>query len=820
MRKLRLVIVALVGTACWAGALSAGEKYGWKGAAKGDWPTKMHQVALPKDKLPKVVKTHPRLYVRAKPWKYGPSVAELRARAKKEPWAGRFNKPPKGGTELALYYLATGDESVVPRIVEGVINRKIPSRYGKFGSVPIDPAIFMYDWVCTSKNVTTEQKKAMQAVLIKIAEKTAKQQDMDFMHHWGAGTCPTNVLAVGLALYGDHPDGEKFLSWGLGFYRATYLPAYKHCGGIWQGGGKAYYGGRAQTIPRGIYMWASGTHEDIFEIIKKEYGNWFEDMMYYFMHQTLPDCTRVDTTGFDYAPEYPFPWTRNFMIFAAGNRSPEPYAFMRWAMKKKYYKMRPPEDDFLFYDERIEKIAGTAKFPKGIFGAKVWGREGVGYVQFRKGGWAPDATVIEFKCGDHIWSHNISANQNSFYIFHKGRLAIQSGIYHDKVYFGNHTRQYYARTVSSNGMLVIDPQEFSWVRKSGVVKSSGPDGCYPEYGSQRMIRGSCNAFTFKEYMARKVADPSIVKGKAVQHWEMGDITAFAHAAEDRWSYVSGDATQAYNNPKRLYRVNGGKSNRAKLDLATRSMVYLPAGNNLIVYDKVNSLDPSFRKAWLLHAQDKLEVSGKVIKAEVPGHIEEYDGDTVTLTWGNSGLPASDPKDPHKGRLLVKTFLPAERYIRRIGGAGYEFWANGANHPPTTRGRDQKHTKPDDGNWRVEVSPAKPAKFNNFLHLIHICDTRTKKVPASSLVASEDGSMTGLAVGGWAVMFGTKGEVKGPVSYKAPAGATRHLVVDLVRGAKYKVSGLTGGDRKMSASKEGVLHFKTAAGAAVKLTPAD
>ena len=61
------------------------------------------------------------------------------------------------------------------------------------------------------------------SVLVRIAEKTAEQQDLDFMHHWGAGTCPTNVLAAGLALHGDHPEGEKFLRWGLGYFKAAYL---------------------------------------------------------------------------------------------------------------------------------------------------------------------------------------------------------------------------------------------------------------------------------------------------------------------------------------------------------------------------------------------------------------------------------------------------------------------------------------------------------------------------------------------------------------------------------------------------------------------
>ncbi|KKL19072.1 hypothetical protein LCGC14_2469160, partial [marine sediment metagenome] len=300
------------------------------------------------------------------------------------------------------------------------------------------------------------------------------------------------------------------------------------------------------------------------------------------------------------------------------------------------------------------------------------------------------------------------------------------------------------------------------------------------------------------------------------------ITAFARAADHSWSYVCGDATNAYNNP-RYSSTSKAKSDRRKntpkIDLYTRSMVYLPKANNLLLFDRVNALDPSYRKAWLLHSVGKPQVDGKIVKAQVPGHVEDFDGDTVKITWAGGIIPPPDPKDP--GRLFMRTFLPAEHYIRRIGGKGHEFWVAGKNRPIKRYTNSITPGTPhpiEVGNWRIEVSPAKPAKFDNFLHLINICDTRTEKMPPSRMIASDGGKMVGVTMAGWVVMFGRKGEVAGPVSYAAPAGKVEHLVVDLKRGGKYRVSGAAGGAATLTAGKEGTLRFATAAAGAVKLTP--
>jgi len=125
-----------------------------------------------------------------------------------------------------------------------------------------------------------------------------------------------------------------------------------------------------------------------------------------------------------------------------------------------------------------------------------------------------------------------------------------------------------------------------------------------------------------------------------------------------------------------------------------------------------------------------------------------------------------------------------------------------------------------GKWRVEVSPAAPATFDNFLHLIHISDTKTTAMPPAAMVTTTGEKMTGVCAAGWLVLFGRKGEVAGAVTYEAPPAATEHLLVDLKRGGVYAVSGIAGGARRMSASGEGSLHFRTTAKGLVTVTPVE
>ena len=661
-----------------------------------------------------------------------------------------------------------------------------------------------YDWIYNSPTLTDADRKKMADRIATVALKCAKVLEsgwaFDIWTHRAAPGWASDVLVAGLVLDDDHPEARKLRSWGMGYTKRNYFRGWQHNGGCWLHGGSSY--NVALVLPRAVACWQSAAEEDVYRLIRETYDNWLERHMYYMMCEVLPDRTRSDTIGWDYNPPGLRMPTLNCMMAARAYQNPDLYPYLR--RLKRDPKCGPYSGmmQVLFYDPKLDKLAPTIR-PDGPV-SMVWGRRGPGYVQIRSKGWAPDSTVIEFKCGDWVWTHTHQNHSNSFWIFHKGRLAVQAGIY-DR-YGGNHSDHYYARSVSGNTMLIEQPGEF--VRGYRSTDEVDTEGRVQLAGGQRMtVAMGQTCFTFDEYLRRK--SETNVTGEL---FEMGDITAFERADDYSYTYLCGDATMAYNNPRFCYAYKGRK-NKPKIDLFTRSMAWLD-NRYLVMFDRVNSLDPSYRKAWLCHFQGKPKVTGKVVKAHAPGHIEDYDGDTVQVTWADGVCKPPDPKDP--GRLFIRTFLPRERVIRRIGGKGYEFWSKGKNRPPVS----SKGGRQDMGRWRVEVSPARPAAFDHFLHLLYPCDTQTKQMPRAEMITAEREKMVGLRVGRWLVMFGQRGEIGGEVRYTAPQGKTEHLVVDLKRGAAYRVTGLADAAQVMAASKEGALRFRTVKAGPIKLEPVE
>ncbi|MCX7590843.1 MAG: heparinase II/III-family protein, partial [Kiritimatiellae bacterium] len=554
------------------------------------------------------------------------------------------------------------------------------------------------------------------------------------------------------------------------------------------------YDGAEESIPRALYCWASATTEDIFEIIRCNYGNWLENRMYFWMSQVYPDRTRPEVVGTDYAPWKIIVNSEEFLITSRVYHNSDGYHFLRWLG-------REPREDVLLYDETLEGKATTKIFSEPW--AKLWGRQGTGYVQARSRGWEPDSVVVEFRCGDYFESHGHYANQNSFYLFHRGRLILHTGIY-DSFAKSEHWHHYYRRTIASNSVLVFQPGEFRVT----------PWGFIPEPGGQWPDTFGYRNFTQEEYNWHLVHEP---------HWyDMGNILAFECARNCEYVYVCGDATMAYNNPRHVsFEEKDGViiANRPKVDLFTRSLVYIPP-SLLVVFDRVNALDPVWRKAWIVHSIGRPEVHGRLLRAEVPGHIEDFDSDLVTITYDPVAGLWPSPDTNAVGKVVIQVLLPLERVVTRIGGEGYQFWSNGKNWEPRSdvwkadkRGRGQ-----DAGGWRVEVSPVNPANFHNFLHVLRVSDDRKPSVPPARLVTSRGGKMAGVTADEWVIMFGAAGEVTDSFEFEVPSSGMKCLVTDLPPGKLYTVSGTYGGDREIVASSEGTLRFETASRGVIKVIP--
>ncbi|MFQ5809589.1 MAG: heparinase II/III family protein, partial [Armatimonadota bacterium] len=237
---------------------------------------------------------------------------------------------------------------------------------------------------------------------------------------------------------------------------------------------------------------------------------------------------------------------------------------------------------------------------------------GAGFV-YARSSWDDDATYFFFKCGDRFTAHQ-HLDVGHFIIYRHEELAGDGGHYDS---FGSrHDVNYQLRTIAHSTMLIHDPDE-KWSRiRAGPV--SGNDGGqthdWPHHNGA-------------------VTDPAAWhEGREL--YDIADILAF----EDQGSYmyVAGDCSRAYS-PK-------------KLEYFTRQIVYIRPGT-FVVFDRVKSTNPEFKKTWLLQA------------------MKPPTGDPPNLVVTNG-----------KGRLFVRTLLPQNARVNLVSGADLYSYG-GQTYPP-------------------------------------------------------------------------------------------------------------------------------------------
>jgi hypothetical protein len=192
----------------------------------------------------------------------------------------------------------------------------------------------------------------------------------------------------------------------------------------------------------------------------------------------------------------------------------------------------------------------------------------------------------------------------------------------------------------------VDPDEKTWIPQKLQDRTGMKltNGYFPEFGGQRScyqspeIGSAETCFTFEKYLARKNSPP---------FFETGNIKAYE--ATDTYSYVFGDATMAYNNPAFAY-----EGNKPKLDLFTRQLVFLDK-KYILIYDRVNSLNPAFDKRWLLHSIEEPITGTQELEVKDPLHDVTYGAGRIRIDNGDGGL-------------YIQTLFANEFMLRKVGGS--------------------------------------------------------------------------------------------------------------------------------------------------------
>ena len=465
-----------------------------------------------------------------------------------------------------------------------------------------------------------------------------------------------------------------------------------------------------------------------------------------YLYKVLPD----GTTARDDDNEFPFMRSQDNVVLGYSiSRFKDPYA--AWILRQSGWPSTKewliPIMEFLWNDPRVIPRDPARTTELELSRQHLF--RGIGHLVMRDG-WGPDSTLIQFNSGPYLAKHD-HLDQNHFIIYHKGYLATESGAdYTDTE--SPHYLNYYRRSIAHNTMLVYRPGEkFFWAENLWPAANDG---------GQRMDSSRYwNTVRSREDFER-----------TRDLWATGKMEVTDHMPGD-YHYARGNATRAYSS--------------SKMEHFTRELAYAPQQNVLVVFDRVRSTDPNYKKVWLLHGINEPSVT-----AASPGGQGKTTGQGGTLYENARTFALEDGR----GRLRVHALLPRERSVVKRGGPGWEFWTpgdefdgvwgSGRNWPldppeggplpddpylkkmwKTFWGEDFNKLLPSNTRavvpaaWRVEVSPLKPAREDLFLHVLEIGDKADARARRIELV---DGSnLIGAVVQGGAVsLFAT---VDGPVT---------------------------------------------------------
>ncbi len=419
----------------------------------------------------------------------------------------------------------------------------------------------------------------------------------------------------------------------------------------------------------------------------------------------------------------------------------------------------------IFNDPEVEPANSYSDLPLSKYIESPYG------IMVARTGWEDGvespAVVAKMKVGEWQTNNHQHLDAGDFQIYYKGALASDSGVYQGlynnnsvggTTYGSLHFNQYATKTIAHNCMLVYDPGEGdSSLTSRGIINDGG----------QRAVMNG-GEFSLSNPDAEKEAHVANVEGFEI------DPT---NTKEPNYSYLKGNLTNAYSD-----KISDYKRSFMFLNLKNEKV---PAA--MIVFDKIDSSNPAFKKTWLLHGLEEPVVEGNrtVFSRTYHSTLREYG---------------------YNGKLTVDTLLPVGSSIKKVGGEDGWSNVNGVDYTgyPYNSQTDEGST------WRIEVSPTSSSKEDYFLNVMQVSDNDKSEYLPVELV--EDEFFYGAKISDRVVMFSKSGErVNEGFDFEVLGnGEFQYTICDVASGS-YKV--LSGEKvRIINVSEDGgVLAFKAEAG---------
>lgn len=671
---------------------------------------------------------HPRLYLRTehlaqlpqrlKDPALQPAVRQLQAQAKKSP---QFQVEWE-----ALQYLVTHEEKLGRAAIEAALpllqkcvlaDRMDACR--ETGRMMVTGAI-VYDWCY--RLLTPEEKQAFIKELVRLA----KTQECGYpptgqgsvTGHSSEAMIMRDMLSAGIALYDEFPEMYRLAA---GRFFREHLPVRN-----WFYPGQAYHQGDSYGPHR--FNWDT---YPLWIFDRLGAGNVYNPeqrfVPYLWIYTTRPDGQRL-RAGDTFACSTPRgrPWSQYLGTLLTASY------YGDGILLDQYQRQGGRGGDEAIFEVLWRDVALQPKSINTLPLSRYFGAP-FGWAVARTG-WDENAVIAEMKVNEYNFVNHQHLDAGAFQIYYQGALTLDSGLYQGGSsggYGSPHCLNYSWRTIAHNSLLVYDPNE-----------KFGGRG-YGNDGGQRLPHGRSEARNLSVLLAPE------------NGYRTGKVLAHGFGPDPQtpdFTLLQGDLTAAYSQ---------------KIKQVTRSFIFLNLRNSqvpaaLIVFDRVVSSAPAFRKYWLLHTQEEPRIDGTSAVVD----CTQYGG---------------------TGRLYLDTLLPPapNADLTKVGGPGKEFWVFGQNYANDVDPQRLERSSIETGAWRIELSPKAAAAEDLFLNVMQVTDRRSPSHWPVRTLESE--GRTGCLIEGpetsWVVLLRRDNQRSAsPVTFTVPGNRpSRILVTDLAAG---------------------------------------
>lgn len=624
----------------------------------------------------------------------------------------------------ALLYLLNGDNAAGQKAVSvmyNFFNTAIIPLVGDstrtMGQVIVTGAM-VYDWcydlMTDEQRLNFRQNMARIAANMEIGYPPAKQGAL--VSHAAEAQLMRDLLAFGVAAYDENPNIYE-ISAGRFFKEYVDGRNYMYESG-WQPMGDSYGMYRYQWDLFATFLFDRMGAGDVFS---EQQGQ----LPYQSIYTSRPDGQRLrngDTFSSNQFGMGSY-WTNDILAqMLASSYYKDPVLRGEFLKEYNYGTSNYMLDDIymvLFDDPNVQAKSEATLPLSRYFGdpaGTMIARTGW------NGGFNSSVVVAEMNIGGVYFANHQHLDAGSFQLYYKGGLAIDSGVYQGKngSYGSSHDLNYNKRTIAHNSMLVYDPAE-----------------TFQYYGTTLGNDGG-------QRTPNNLAEPSVLSdlldpAKGYRTAEVLNHGFGPDPATPDYTYIKGDLTKAYS---------------SKVEDYKRSMVFLNMKNKdhpgvLLVYDKLTSSNPDFKKTWLLHSQTEPEING----------------DTTTVRRNDNG---------YNGKLVNKTLMPAadNATITKVGGPGNEYSVGGVNYP---NAQSNQVNSDESGAWRVEVSPVMASATDEFLNVMQVMDDAGGPMPLAVEQVTGD-KMVGAKISDRVVLFGKESQPLNDTATFTVSGSDSDLYV--------------------------------------------